>query len=103
MRGAGSFMSVSRRKPLRRSPVAADRQSTPVPAIGYLRVSMKRDGMISPQIHRAAISRWARQTGRRITGSVEALDNSGRNFRRKATLAIARIEQRAASEILVYR
>jgi len=96
-------MSVSRRKPLRRSPVAADRQSTPVPAIGYLRVSMKREEMISPQIQRAAISRRARQTGRRIIGWVEDLDNSGRNFRRKVTLAIARIEQREASEILVYR
>lgn len=82
----------------------ADRPPAPlVPAIGYLRVSMKREEMISPEIQRGAISAHARQAGRLVTGWVEDLDNTGRNFRRKVTGAIDRIEAGEAREILVYR
>lgn len=75
----------------------------PVPAIGYLRVSMKREAMISPEIQRGAISDHARRSGRRIVDWIEDLDNTGRNFKRRVTAAIDRIEAGEAREILVYR
>ncbi|WP_433465746.1 recombinase family protein [Spirillospora sp. CA-128828] len=74
-----------------------------IPVIGYIRVSLAREEMISPGIQRAAITAWAARTGRRIVGWVEDLDNSGRNFRRKVMQAIERIEAREAREIGVYR
>lgn len=74
-----------------------------VDAIGYVRVSLAREEMISPEIQRAAITDWARRTGRRIIDWVEDLDKSGRNFRRNIMGAIERIEAREAHEIVVYR
>ena len=80
-----------------------DHPSEPVPAIGYLRVSMKREEMISPEIQKIAIRRGARQTGRRIIDWVEDLDNTGRNFKRKVMKVIGRVEAKEAAEVLVYR
>ncbi|GAA2298580.1 hypothetical protein GCM10010402_66510 [Actinomadura luteofluorescens] len=74
-----------------------------IPVIGYIRVSLAREEMISPGIQRAAITAWAARTGRRIVDWVEDLDNSGRNFRRRVMQAIERIEAREAREIGVYR
>ena len=74
-----------------------------VDAIGYVRVSLAREEMISPEIQRAAIGDWARRTGRRIIDWVEDLDKTGRNFKRNVMGAIERIEAREAREIVVYR
>lgn len=74
-----------------------------IPVIGYIRVSLAREEMISPGIQRAALTSWAARTGRRIVDWIEDLDNSGRNFRRKVMRAIERIEAREAREIGVYR
>lgn len=74
-----------------------------VDAIGYVRVSLAREEMISPEIQRAAIADWARRTGRRVIDWVQDLDKTGRNFRRNVMGAIERIEAREAREIVVYR
>lgn len=81
------------------APVPAE----PVPAIGYIRVSMAREEMISPDIQKAAITEWARRTGRHIIDWVRDLDMSGRNFRRKVMKVIERIEGGEALEAIVYR
>lgn len=74
-----------------------------VPAIGYVRVSMAREEMVSPQIQRSVVSGWAKRSGRRIIDWVEDLDETGRNFRRKVMKVIARLEAGEAHEIVVYR
>jgi DNA invertase Pin-like site-specific DNA recombinase len=75
----------------------------PIPMIGYIRVSMAREEMISPEIQKAAITDWARRNNRRIVDWVPDLDQSGRNFKRKVMKAIERIEGREAVEIGLYR
>ncbi|GIH76176.1 recombinase family protein [Planobispora longispora] len=75
----------------------------PIPVIGYIRVSMAREEMISPDIQRSAITDWARRTGRRIVRWVEDLDETGRNFKRRVQEAIQAIEAGEAREIGVYR
>lgn len=75
----------------------------PVPCIGYVRVSMKREEMISPEIQQAAISDWARRMGRQVVDWVTDLDTTGRNFRRRVMRGIERIEHGEATEIAVYR
>lgn len=74
-----------------------------VPVIGYVRVSMAREDMISPAIQRTAISGWADRSGRVVVAWIEDLDATGRNFRRKVMTGIARIEGGEAREIAVYR
>jgi site-specific DNA recombinase len=75
----------------------------PIPTIGYIRVSMAREEMISPAIQRSAIEEWARRTGRQIVLWIEDLDLSGRNFRRKVMGGIERLEAGEAREIACYR
>jgi site-specific DNA recombinase len=75
----------------------------PIPMIGYIRVSLAREEMISPEIQKKTISSWAARSGRHIIDWVVDLDRSGRNFRRKVIKAIERIEGREAVEIGVYR
>jgi site-specific DNA recombinase len=71
--------------------------------IGYIRVSMAREEMISPDIQRTVITDWARRNGYRIVAWIEDLDETGRNFRRKVMRGIERIEQHEAHGIAVYR
>lgn len=73
------------------------------PAIAYIRVSLAREEMISPDLQKASISQWARAQRRRITDWVPDLDASGRNIKRKIMGVIARIEAGEAREIVVYR
>jgi len=77
----------------------------PIPAIGYIRVSMKREEMLSPQLQRTSIEQWARVNGRRVADSdwVIDLDATGRNFVRKVKGAIERVVQGDVGEIIVYR
>lgn len=80
------------------------RPSEPIPAIGYVRVSTAREEMISPEIQRDAIDRWARSRNRRIVEWVEDLDLSGRDFaRRRIAYCIERIEAGQAREIAVWK
>lgn len=71
--------------------------------IGYARVSMGREETISVEIQEAALTRWARENGRRIVYWVTDPDNSGRNFLRKVTQAIKGISDGDASEIGIWR
>lgn len=75
----------------------------PIPCIGYIRVSVGREEMISPDIQRRAITDWARRMNRRITRWIEDLDKSGRNFKRDVIQAIELIEAGEAREIAMYR
>jgi site-specific DNA recombinase len=75
----------------------------PVPAIGYIRVSIKREEMISPETQRAAIQDAARRRGRAIIAWIEDLDKTGRNFNRRIMDAIARAEAGDVREIMVWK
>jgi DNA invertase Pin-like site-specific DNA recombinase len=75
----------------------------PIPAVGYIRVSMAREEMISPELQRAAITDWAARRNRRIVAWIEDLDKSGRNFRRRVMRAIAMVEAGSAQEIAVWK
>lgn len=79
------------------------RTAAALPYVGYLRVSMKREEMISPAIQRAAQERYARAEGIVIGKWVEDLDNTGRNFRRKVMGVIGWIEAGEYAGVLVYR
>ena len=74
-----------------------------IPAIGYIRVSTAREEMISPELQREAITKWAKRTGHHIIDWVEDLDKTGRNFKRKIMNAIERIERREAKVIAVWK
>jgi DNA invertase Pin-like site-specific DNA recombinase len=75
-----------------------------VDAFGYIRVSMARDEMISPQTQRAAIEACAERTGRRVIDWIEDLDQTGRSFnKRKITNAINRVAAGEAEEIIVWK
>lgn len=73
------------------------------PAIGYIRVSMAREEMISPELQRAAILSWAARTRHRIIDWVEDLDKTGRNFKRKIVKVIERVERGDAKVIAVWK
>lgn len=74
-----------------------------IPAIGYIRVSMAREEMISPELQRTAILRWAKRTNHRIIDWVEDLDKTGRNFKRKVMRVIERVEAGEAQVIAVWK
>lgn len=50
-------------------------------ALGLIRVSKEREGMISPQVQRVAISDYAAARGYQITGWLEGIDESGSRAR----------------------
>lgn len=74
-----------------------------IPAIGYIRVSMAREEMISPELQESAIKTWARQNRRTIVKWVVDLDATGRNFKRKIMKAISYVEDGTAKEIAVWK
>jgi site-specific DNA recombinase len=95
---------MTRRSPCSRGKkVPADLVAAPVLSIGYIRVSMKREEMISPETQRAAIEHLAARTGRKIIDWVVDLDKTGRNFKRKITKAIDRVKAGEADEIIVWK
>jgi DNA invertase Pin-like site-specific DNA recombinase len=73
------------------------------PAIGYIRVSMAREEMISPELQRASILQWAKASGHRIIDWVEDLDKTGRNFKRKIMGVIERVERGEVRVIAVWK
>lgn len=72
-------------------------------AIGYVRVSLAREEMISPELQRSAIQQWAARTDHRIVDWVEDLDKTGRNFKRRIMRAIERVEAGEADTIGVWK
>lgn len=73
------------------------------PAIGYIRVSLAREEMISPELQRTAILSWAGRTRHHIIDWVEDLDMTGRNFKRKIMQVIERVERGDAKVIAVWK
>lgn len=73
------------------------------PAIGYIRVSLAREDMISPDIQRSSIEQWAARTQHRIVDWVEDLDKTGRNFKRKIMSVIERVEAGEVRTIAVWK
>lgn len=61
--------------------------------------------MISPEIQKNAIMRWAKENNRRIDDDdwIIDLDKTGRNFKRKIQKAIGRVESGDRKEIIAYR
>lgn len=78
--------------------------SEPIPAIGYVRVSMMREDGVSPEIQKAAVSEWAARRSRVIVDWVEDLDLTGREFaKRKIAAMIERVSRGEAREIAVWK
>ncbi|MEX2984549.1 recombinase family protein [Streptomyces sp. C36] len=73
------------------------------PALGYIRVSLAREEMISPDLQRKAILQWAARTGHYIVDWVEDLDKTGRNFKRRIMDAVACIESGEVGVIAVWK
>ncbi|MFF4738808.1 recombinase family protein [Streptomyces sp. NPDC001262] len=73
------------------------------PAIGYIRVSMAREEMISPELQRKAILEWAVRTKHIIVDWVEDPDKTGRNFKRRIMEAVARVEAGEVGVIAVWK
>ena len=88
----------------RRSPTPT-KPNSPLRVIGGIRVSLAREEMISPEVQRTAIERWARdqRPPAVIVGWTEDLGKTGRTFKRDIQNAIARIEHGDADAVVVYR
>lgn len=89
-----------------RNRLAAVPDTTPR-ALALVRVSKERDGMISPDIQRAAITDYARTRGYQITGWLEGLDESGSRARSawwpRLDQAVTAVENREYDVILVWK
>jgi DNA invertase Pin-like site-specific DNA recombinase len=73
-------------------------------AIVYIRVSMKREEMHSPEQQLYACQQYAKQHGIDIVDVVEDLDLSGRNFaKRKVSQIIERVRDGEAHVVLVWK
>jgi site-specific DNA recombinase len=81
----------------------------PVPApmihaVGYVRVSMAREEMISPELQKTAISDRAARDGAVITEWIEELDVSGRGFGRKGVQrAISLVRDGVVRRVYVWK
>lgn len=80
-----------------------------IPVIGYIRVSMAREEMITVELQRASIIEWAKRetksapAGYRIVEWVVDEDKTGRNFKRRIMQAIERVERGEAKIIAVWK
>lgn len=76
-------------------------------AIGLIRVSKERDGMISPDVQRSAITDYAAARGYDVTGWLEGLDESGSRSRSawwpRLDQAIAQVEAGEYDVVLVWK
>ncbi|WP_272497529.1 recombinase family protein [Actinomadura terrae] len=84
-------------------PQRRGRKDGPLCLIGYIRVSLAREEMISPEIQKTTILAWAKRLGRKIVDWVIDLDKSGRNLKRKIMKAVKRVEDGEADGIAVMR
>lgn len=76
----------------------------PLRAIGYVRVSMAKEEMISPEVQRAAIEDYCRRRSYVLGEVIEDLDETGRNFTRKGVQkAIGLVESGDADAVIVWK
>src|SRR4051794_20537920 len=79
----------------------------PPKAVGLIRVSKERDGMISPDLQRAAIEAYATARGYEVASWLEGLDESGSRARsawwQKLDEGVRRIEDAEAEVLLVWK
>jgi DNA invertase Pin-like site-specific DNA recombinase len=74
------------------------------PAVGYVRVSMAREEMVSPELQRAAVNDRAGRDGYRVTEWIEELDVSGRGFARVGVQrAIQQVRDGAVRRVYVWK
>ncbi|WP_278248980.1 recombinase family protein [Streptosporangium minutum] len=72
--------------------------------VGYVRVSMAREEMISPELQRAAISDYCARRGYHLEEVIEDLDASGRSFARKGVQrAIEMVESAGIAVVVVWK
>lgn len=80
---------------------------TPPRALGLVRVSKERDGMISPDVQRVAIDDYATSRGCTITGWLEGIDESGSRARSawwpRLDQAVAAVEAGQYDVIIVWK
>lgn len=80
---------------------------TPPRALGLVRVSKERDGMISPEVQRVAIRDYAASRGYDITGWLEGIDESGSRARSawwpRLDQAVAAIEAGEYDVLVVWK
>lgn len=88
-------------------PVIRAVPDSPPRALGLIRVSKERDGMVSPQIQRVAISDYAASRGYRIAGWLEGIDESGSRARSawwpRLDQAIAAVEAGEYDVLVVWK
>jgi site-specific DNA recombinase len=76
----------------------------PPRAIGYVRVSLAREEMISPELQQQAIKDYCSRRGYHLEQIIEDLDASGRNFAREGVqAAIATVENAGVSIVVVWK
>ena len=81
-----------------------DRTPAPLRAVAYVRVSMTRHGMISPELQMQAITEYCARRGHTIVAALQDLDLSGRFWqRRQVEQAISMIETDQADVLVVWR
>ncbi|MFF0860928.1 recombinase family protein [Nonomuraea sp. NPDC003560] len=72
--------------------------------VGYVRVSMAREEMISPELQTAAIEDYCRRKGYHLGEVIEDLDKSGRNFARAGIqAAIEKVENAGVAAVVVWK
>jgi DNA invertase Pin-like site-specific DNA recombinase len=73
-------------------------------AVAYVRVSLEREDMISPELQMIAVSDYCKRHGYTIVRTIQDLDLSGRFWkRRQVEHAINMIEQNDADVLVVWR
>src|SRR5689334_16462611 len=73
-------------------------------AVGYVRVSKAREEMISPELQRHQIERFAVTRGMQVVAIVEDLDETGRSFtRRKVAAMVDAIESGEYSAVILWK
>lgn len=80
---------------------------TPLKALGMIRVSKERDGMISPEVQRAAIKDYAERRGYIVVDWVQGLDESGSRTQSawwpRLDQSVARVESGEVDVIVVWK
>lgn len=82
-------------------------RADPARALGLIRVSKERDGMLSPDLQRVAITDHAARTGRQITHWLEGIDESGSQSRSrwwaKLDQAVTMVETGQVDAVIVWK
>lgn len=79
----------------------------PLRALGMVRVSKERDGMMAPEVQRVAIADYAASRGYEVTGWLEGLDESGSRAKSawwpRLDQAVSEVESGQYDVILVWK